>query len=55
MNKGGNGIKMENMEKTAALFGMICGEYDGANSLGKKAAQKMFYFFERSGIDLNLR
>ena len=22
---------------------------------GKKAAQKMFYFFERKGIDLNLR
>lgn len=46
---------MKNMEKTAALFDILCGKYDGANSLGKKAAQKMFYFFERSGIDLNLR
>ncbi len=46
---------MKNMDKTAALFEMLCGEYDGANFLGKKAAQKMFYFFERSGIELNLR
>lgn len=46
---------MENMEKTAALFEVLCEKYDGASTLGKKAAQKMFYFFERSGIDLNLR
>lgn len=46
---------MGNMEKTALLFQMLCEKYDGANSLGKKATQKMFYFFERFGIDLNLR
>ena len=46
---------MENsMEKYAELFGMLCTNFDGAK-LGKKAAQKMFYFFERMGINLNLR
>ena len=45
---------MRNIEKTAQLFKMICDQYDGAD-LGKKAAQKLFYFFERKGIDLNLR
>ena len=46
---------MDRMERTAVLFGMLCDKYDGADILGKKAAQKMFYFFERKGIDLNLR
>lgn len=46
---------MENVERTALLFQMLCEKYDGANALGKKAAQKMFYFFERFGVDLNLR
>lgn len=46
---------MDKMERTALLFEMLCDKYDGANALGKKAAQKMFYFFERLGIDLNLR
>ncbi len=45
---------MYKMERTALLFEMLCDEYDGAG-LGKKAAQKMFYFFEREGIPLNLR
>ncbi len=46
---------MENAKKIAKLFEMLCQEYDGASSLGKKAAQKMFYFFERSGMNLHLR
>lgn len=41
-------------EKHAYLFGLICNKFDGAE-LGKKAAQKLFYFFEREGISLNLR
>lgn len=46
---------MGNVERTALLFQMLCERYDGANALGKKATQKMFYFFERFGVDLNLR
>ena len=45
---------MENIRVYAQLFDMLCNCFDGAK-LGKKAAQKMFYFFERKGIDLNLR
>lgn len=41
-------------EKHAYLFELICSKFDGAE-LGKKAAQKLFYFFERDGITLNLR
>ena len=46
---------MGNLEKTALLFQMLCDRYDGADALGKKAGQKMFYFFERFGVDLKLR
>ncbi len=45
---------MNNKEKIVKLFEMLCEKFDGA-PLGKKATQKMFYFFERKGIDLNLR
>jgi len=48
------GLAMENIQVYAQLFDMLCNSFDGAK-LGKKAAQKMFYFFERKGIDLNLR
>ena len=42
------------MEKTIEyLFYILCEEYKC--DLGKKASQKLFYFFEREGIDLNLR
>ncbi|MCM1170943.1 MAG: hypothetical protein NC393_02335 [Clostridium sp.] len=41
-------------ENHAYLFELICEKFDGAE-LGKKAAQKLFYFFEREGIALNLR
>lgn len=46
---------MNNINKFAQLFKMICEKYDDKNTLGKKATQKIFYFFEREGIDLNLR
>lgn len=46
---------MENAKKIALLFKMMCENYNGTDVLGKKAAQKIFYFFERAGIDLNLR
>ena len=36
------------------LFERVCKEYKGAE-LGKKATQKIFYFFERQGVELNLR
>ena len=39
--------------KVEDLFGVICEKYGG--KLGKKASQKLFYFFEREGIDLDLR
>lgn len=45
---------MENLEKYAELFAMICNNFDGG-SIGKKVSQKLFYFFERMGIELNLR
>ncbi len=45
---------MGRMEKYAELFELLCERFDGAD-FGKKAAQKMFYFFEREGISLNLR
>lgn len=45
---------MENIEKYAELLNMLCISFDGAE-LGKKVTQKMFYFFERKGIPLNLR
>lgn len=46
---------MENIKKYAELFGLLCENFKGAQCLGKKASQKMFYFFEREGISLNLR
>ncbi|MCM1325853.1 MAG: hypothetical protein NC094_07545 [Bacteroidales bacterium] len=46
---------MENTKKIAVLFKMVCEGYKGADALGKKAAQKIFYFFERAGLNLNLR
>lgn len=45
---------MENIRKYAELFDLIHNSFDGAQ-LGKKVSQKMFYFFERKGITLNLR
>lgn len=45
---------MENKEKIVELFSMICTQFDGA-PLGKKVTQKLFYFFERKGIKLNLK
>ena len=45
---------MENKEKMIELFSMICTQFDGA-PLGKKVTQKIFYFFERKGIKLNLK
>lgn len=45
---------MENIKKCATLFKLLCEDYDGS-ALGKKASQKLFYFFERNGIELNLR
>lgn len=45
---------MENIRKYAELFDLIHSSFDGAQ-LGKKVSQKMFYFFERKGIALNLR
>ena len=41
-------------EKMTYIFNRVCDEYDGAK-LGKKASQKLFYFFEREGVDLRLR
>ena len=45
---------MDNLQKYAELFSMICERFDGAD-LGKKVVQKLFYFFERKGISLGLR
>ena len=45
---------MANIRKYAQLFDLIHNSFDGAQ-LGKKVSQKMFYFFERKGIALNLR
>ena len=44
----------KNKEKIYELFSLLCGQM-GETPLGKKASQKMFYFFERKGISLNLR
>ena len=46
---------MDYTKKYALLFKMLCEKYDGSTVLGKKASQKIFYFFERKGIELNLR
>lgn len=46
---------MENVKRIALLFKMICEEYRGTAAFGKKAAQKLFYFLERAGMNLNLR
>ena len=44
---------MDSINKLADLFVILCNKYD--HELGKKVTQKMFYFFERKGINLNLR
>ena len=47
---------MSNMEKCAELFEVLCNEFHPKQEkIGKKVVQKMFYFFERSGIEINLR
>ncbi|MBP3505496.1 MAG: hypothetical protein J6K43_03750 [Lachnospiraceae bacterium] len=47
---------MGNVEKCAELFEILCNEFHPKKErLGKKVVQKMFYFFERKGIDVNLR
>lgn len=46
---------MENLAKLAEMMQMISQIYSGSDKLGKKVVQKMFYFFERSGVQLNLR
>lgn len=45
---------MDNLLKYAELFQILCEGFTGGE-LGKKATQKMFYFFERKGIKLNLK
>lgn len=45
---------MENLQKYVELFSLISERFDGAE-LGKKVVQKLFYFYERKGITLNLR
>lgn len=45
---------MSNLEKCAELLDILSKNFSGGK-LGKKAVQKMFYFFERKGIQLNLR
>lgn len=46
---------MENICKYAELFKIICDNFNGSEHLGKKVCQKLFYFFEREGLHLNLR
>lgn len=46
---------MENLTKLAKMVQMVSQIYSGSDKLGKKVVQKMFYFFERSGVQLNLR
>lgn len=46
---------MNNIEKYAELFQILCEHSSSEKKLGKKATQKMFYFFERKGLNLNLR
>lgn len=45
---------MLNTNKYGELFYLLSNGFHGAK-LGKKVSQKMFYFFERRGIALNLR
>lgn len=45
---------MNNLIKYAELFKMLCNKYN-KDELGKKVTQKIFYFFERNGINLNLK
>ena len=45
---------MENLLKYAQLFEILSEGFKG-RELGKKATQKMFYFFERDGIQLDLK
>lgn len=47
-------IIMGVINKYSELFVLLAKGYHGAE-LGKKVTQKMFYFFERNGINLNLR
>ncbi|MCL2087314.1 MAG: DUF4065 domain-containing protein [Oscillospiraceae bacterium] len=44
---------MKSLETYAKLFEYICGSF--GESLGKKVVQKLFYFFERKGINLNMK
>ena len=44
---------MENLLKYVELFQILSENFTGGE-LGKKVTQKMFYFFERKGIKLNL-
>lgn len=46
---------MNDIEKYAELFQVLCENEQIEKPLGKKVTQKMFYFFERKGLDLNLR
>lgn len=46
---------MENLVKLAKMMQVVSLKYAGSDKLGKKVVQKMFYFFERSGVQLNLR
>lgn len=52
--KNRKNLIMENIERISELFGMLCNSHTDS-PLGKKVAQKVFYFFERKGINLNLR
>lgn len=45
---------MYNLKKCANLLDILSKKFSGGK-LGKKVVQKMFYFFERKGIQLNLR
>ena len=45
---------MKNINEVTRLFEIVCVKFDGA-PIGKKVVQKLFYFFERKGIQLNLR
>lgn len=45
---------MDSLLKYAELFQILSDGFTGGE-LGKKATQKMFYFFERKGIELNLK
>lgn len=45
---------MYNLNKCAELLDILSKNFSGGK-LGKKVVQKMFYFFERKGIQLHLR